>query len=173
MIAALLISFLILASPPVYDSEAAYNKTNSASKETRRRSQISRSTKKTKLTKKTKRKTRRYRRRNPNRNKQKYRLKTRRKAGGTYNRRKTSRATTFNNKQVNKRTTNKVRKTQVQHQHIQSIQKKTQSSKGKRSARSPVHLTPLQKQMLMLQMEVLLRDPEMGHIYRQILDNKK
>jgi len=27
--------------------------------------------------------------------------------------------------------------------------------------------------MLMLQMEVLLSDPEMGHIYKQILDNKK
>ena len=173
MVAHLLISFLILASPPVYDSEAAYNKTNSASKETKRRSKIYRSTKKTKPTKKTKRKTRRYRIRNPNRNKQKYRLKTRRKAGGTYNRRKTSRATTYTNKQVNKRTTNKARKTQVQRHHIPYTQKKNKPSKGKRSARSPVHLTPLQKQMLMLQMEVLLRDPEMGHIYRQIINNKK
>ena len=173
MISASILSILILASPPVYDSEAAYNKTNSASKETRRGSKIYRSTKKTKLTKKTKRKTRRYRRRNPNRNKQKYRLKTRRKPTGTYNRRKTSRATTYTNKQVNKRTTNKVRKTQVQRHHIQSTQNKTRLSKGKRSAQSPVHLSPLQREILRLKMGVLLRDPEMGHIYRQILNNKK
>lgn len=156
MLSFLLIPFL-LASPPVYDSEAAYNKTNSASKETRRRSQkISRTTKNRSIKRRTKR---RYRR-----NAVKHRLKIRRK---------TSRATTYTNKQVNKRTTNKVRKTQVQRHHIQSTQKNSKSSKGKRSARSPVHLTPLQKQILRLQMEVLLKDPEMGHIYRQILDSKK
>ena len=84
-----------------------------------------------------------------------------------------SRATTYTNKQVNKRSTNKVRKTQTQRHHNPSIQKKTQSSKGKRSARSPVHLSPLQREILRLQMGVLLRDPEMGHIYRQILSKEK
>lgn len=84
-----------------------------------------------------------------------------------------SRATTYTNKQVNKRSTNKVRKTQDQRYHNPSTQKKTRSSKGKRSARSPVHLSPLQKQILRLQMEVLLKDPEMGHIYRQIIKNEK
>ena len=105
---------------------------------------------------------------NRRRHNRKYELKRRRKAGGTITGQRNSRAT--NN--IRKRTTNRVRKNQHSHQH-QSSKKKVVPSKRKRSARSPVHLSPLQKQMLMLQMEVLLSDPEMGPIYRQIIDSSK
>ena len=135
-----------------------------------RKSQVSRQSKAKRTVKRRRGNIKRTNRRRHNR---KYELQRRRKAGGTYSRRKNSRATTYTNKQVNKRTTNKVRKTQDLRHHNPSTQKKSKSSKGKRSARSPVRLSPLQKQILLLQMEVLLKDPEMGHIYRQIINNRK
>ena len=107
------------------------------------------------------------------RHNQKYELKRRRKAGGTYNRRsKKSRATNNNNKRVRKRTTNRVRRKQhVQHPSQQGNKGKP-SKKGTRP-RSPVHLSPLQREMLRYEMQILLSDPELGHIYRQILRESK
>ena len=175
MLVPLFIPFLILASPPVYDSEAAYNKTNSASKETRRRSRTSRANKNinSKVNKKLKRTTRRFRRRNPKRNKAKYQLKVRRKAGGTFTRRQNSRATNNTTKRVRKKTTNKKRRLQRVQDSIQHRKGKGNPSKKSARRRSPGHLSPLQREMLRYQMHILLSDPEMGPIYRQILKDQK
>ena len=173
MYSVLLTSFLFLASPPVYDSEAAYNKTNSASKETRRRSRTSRATKNRKSQVRRQSKTKRLvkrRRGNIQRSSRSRHIRgygTQRRTRHQ-TRRQNSRAT--NN--TSNRTTNRVRKNQYTHQHP-TPNKKSKPSKGKRSARSPVHLSPLQREILRLQMGVLLRDPEMGHIYRQILSKEK
>ena len=150
----------LLAPVPTVSSEATKN----------RKSQVSRQSKAKRTVK---RRRGNIKRRNRSRRKPKYSLTRRRKAGGTITGHRNSRATNNTNKQVRKRSTNRVRKTQTQRHHNPGTQKKTRSSKGKRPARSPVHLSPLQKQMLMLQMEVLLSDPEMGPIYRQIINNKK
>lgn len=170
MVACVLSTLLILASPITYDSEATYNKTDSASRKVNRGSQTSRKAKRKKSRVNPRRTAKRRRgnikRRSKVRHNRRYMLKRRPKAGGTITGRQNSRATNSNRK----RTTNRVRKNQHIHQHPP---KKRVSSKRKRSARSPVHLSPLQKQMLMLQMEVLLSDPEMGPIYRQIINNSK
>ena len=135
-----------------------------------RKSQVSRQSKAKRTVK---RRRGNIRRRTRSSRKPKYNLTRRRKAGGTITGHRNSRATNNTNKQVNKRSTNKVRKIQDLRHHNPSTQKKSKSNKGKRSARSSVRLSPLQKQMLMLQMEVLLSDPEMGPIYRQIIENRK
>ena len=135
-----------------------------------RKSQVSRQSK----TKRTvKRRRGNIKRRTRSSRKPKYNLTRRRKAGGTITGRRNSRATNNTNKQVNKRSTNRVRKTQDLRHHNPSTQKKSKSSKGKRSTRSPVLLSPLQKEVLRFQMEVLLSDPEMGPIYRQVIKSKK
>ena len=92
---------------------------------------------------KKKRKVRRLRKRNVRKNKSKYQLKRRRKAGGTYNRKRV----------------------------VQKPKPKTVRKLDRRKFK----MTPLQRQILQLQMGVLLNDPEMGHIYRQIIkrENKK
>ena len=92
---------------------------------------------------KKKRTVRRLRKRNVRKNKSKYQLKRRRKAGGTYNRKRV----------------------------VQKPKPKTVRKLDRRKFK----MTPLQRQILQLQMGVLLNDPEMGHIYRQIIkrENKK
>ena len=135
-----------------------------------RKSQVSRQSKTKRIVK---RRSGNIKRRTRSSRKPKYNLARRRKAGGTITGRRNSRATNNTNKQVNKRSTNRVRKTQDLRHHNPSTQKKSKSSKGKQSARSPVRLSPLQKEVLRFQMEVLLKDPEMGHIYRQIIKNEK
>ena len=132
-----------------------------------RKSQVSRQTKAKRTTKSRRVNTRRTRGRRHNQ-----RYGTQRRTGNQ-TRRRNSRATTYTNKQVNKRTTNKVRKTQDLHSHNPSTQKKGKSSKGKRAARVPVPLSTLQREVLRYQMEILLSDPQMRHYYRQILRNKK
>ncbi len=158
----ILFSLAIILAAPVrtVNPEATKNRKGQVSKQSKAKRTV-------------KRRKGNIKRTNRRRHNQRYELQRRRKAGGTITRRRNSRATTYNNKQANKRSTNRVRKTQDLRHHNPSIQKKSKSSKGKRSARSPVHLSPLQKQMLMLQMEVLLSDPEMGPIYRQIIESRK
>lgn len=92
---------------------------------------------------KKKRTVRRLRKRNVRKNKSKYQLKRRRKAGGTYNRKR--------------------------------VVQKPKPKPVRKLDRRNFKMTPLQRQILQLQMGVLLNDPEMGHIYRQIIkrENKK
>ena len=92
---------------------------------------------------KKKRTVRRLRKRSVRKNKPKYQLKRRRKAGGTYNRKR--------------------------------VVQKPKPEPVKKLDRRKFKMTPLQRQILQLQMGVLLNDPEMGHIYRQIIkrENKK
>jgi hypothetical protein len=132
-----------------------------------RKSQVSRQTKAKRTTSSGRVNTKRTQRQRHNQ-----RYGTQRRTGNQI-RRRNSRATTYTNKQVNKRSTNRVRKTQDLHSHIPSTQLEGKSSKGKTTLRSPAHFTPLQREILRLQMGVLLRDPEMGYIYRQIIRNRK
>ena len=109
---------------------------------------------------------------NRRRHNQKYELKRRRKAGGTYNRRpKKSRATKNTNRQVNKRTTNRERTPHVQNPTKQGSKDTTR--KASPQSRPSGRLSPLQREVLRYQMQILLSDPQMGPIYRQILRRSK
>ena len=135
-----------------------------------RKSQVSRQSKAKRTVKRRRGNIRRTNRRRHN---QKYELKRRRKSGGTFIRRRNSRATNNTNKQVNKKYTNRQRRIPHVQQSTHPNKKKSKSSKGKRQSRSSVSLSPLQKEVLRYQMQILLSDPEIGPIYRQILRTKK
>ena len=91
---------------------------------------------------------------------------------GNQTRRRNSRATTNTNKQVNKRTTNRIRRSP----HVQHTSKQgNKSTTGKASPlrRPPGQLSVFQREVLRYQMQTLLSDPQMGSIYRKILKSKK
>ena len=134
-----------------------------------RKSQVSRQSKAKRTIK---RRRGNIKRRNRSRRKPKYSLTRRRKAGGTITGHRNSRATTNTNKQVRKKSTNKVRsKHHVQHSTQQG--NKGKPSKKDTRSRSPGHLSPFQREVLRYQMQILLSDPAMGPIYRQILRKGK
>ena len=135
-----------------------------------RKSQVSRQSKSKRTVK---RRRGNIKRRKRNRHKKKYTLTRRRKAGGTFNQnRRKSRATNNTNKRVRKNNTNRRRRKS----HVQDTTKKGYKDSARKASprsRSSGRLSPLQREMLRFKMQILLSDPELGPIYRQILRESK
>lgn len=108
-------------------------------------------------------------RNNRRRHNQKYELQRRRKAGGTITRTRNSRATNNRNNTVRKRNTNRRVRTQTHQQATPPRQRQAQSSKNSRSARA----RQARKELFRYQLEILLSDPEMGPLYRRIIESQQ